>query len=520
MQCESTRAWWQFLGDKSEIRAPVGAVAEVPRPLFAIWRTTAFRHGETTASFDQAHTPRSGEKLQEGPAEGPATMLTRKPQPGSRTKETTTRLTDRCLNLLGLTLTGNKRQQASTVTKNSLHSQRHCSTRRLGGPRRTLLQTKTCPLRQPRHPSPPSSSAESIDRTAQNPSSLQRSSPEPKRALPRPCSDHRAVNQSHGPRTKWKHHISVTTAPCLERLSIHPPKTRIPRKCRPEQRPIPRAHLRYRAAFRLERLCLFLKRPPEHRLPPDEPSACCNNGLPRLRDSTLDSRGHPSRDRRSRQLPRHHRNHPQRHRLGKHAAVREIFPRPPDFQRLAVTFWQQHHPWPINRRFHEPRLRWIRGDVCDLVDDVLVRGELQAMVLLGRPEVVPLPLCSVKRLCDRSVKLSGEVGQCPSNIGEHDVVMIRHHAHRMDQNAGLHRRPGKAIKKYLVGLSGRAKSEGALVATPREHARDERADRSREGHARFNAATAPRWNLRISGTFVRCWGGEVSRRSGGRHLGQ
>ncbi len=166
----------------------------------------------------------------------------------------------------------------------------------------------------------------------------------------------------------------------------------------------------------------------------------------------------------------------------------------------------QRDPRPLFRRCDEPRRDGVAGDVCDLVENVFLRGELYDATRLCGPEVLALILRVVECFRTRSMELAKKDRERSVWVGDDEVVMVGHHASGVKNHACLRECECEAVLENESRLVRRTKSEGALEAATRDEVTRSSDDSTRESHARAGsmgcARSGGRFFSRVSRRIV------------------
>src|SRR5512140_196990 len=106
--------------------------------------------------------------------------------------------------------------------------------------------------------------------------------------------------------------------------------------------------------------------------------------------------------------------------------------------------------------------------IGDLLDDVLRGGEGDGAVAGGGPEALPAAVEGVEGLGDDAVEEVAEVGEVGAGVGEDEVVVVAHDAHRVDEHPVASGGDGEDELEDEAGEDGGLEEELALRAAPRD----------------------------------------------------
>ena len=184
---------------------------------------------------------------------------------------------------------------------------------------------------------------------------------------------------THPPRAEWKHALSLTSRPGGKRTSISNSKRLLNRKQRLPCLRLLRRYGRYSDAFRFKQ-----HRPPDERLceyrgATDEGPPRCTHLAMRFRHLARDRQSHATYALAVLEARRHH-------------TKRKAFRAVPTWPKVGVWSGNPHcpigphgEPGPVLRLLHEPSGDGVHRHIRDLVDNVLVVGQLNGTARLCRP---------------------------------------------------------------------------------------------------------------------------------------
>jgi hypothetical protein len=151
-------------------------------------------------------------------------------------------------------------------------------------------------------------------------------------------------------------------------------------------------------------------------------------------------------------------------------------------------------------------------DAPGVVAEVRVRLGLakRAIARLGGPKVLPLTLGCIHGLGSEPVQLAKKIGQDPVPVGDDHVVVIGHHARRVNHNTRTLRGERQAVEEDPVGSGAGSKAKRALVAAPSDQIRLASNDASRIGHGMRNCEGRTTRERPLSRGILSCLRGTAS----------